>query len=208
MGKLQPSTPFLLEMAVFSCICGHCSQAILIVLDTLIFGRKIVKTLKIVKTWENVKPVKLWNMENLSFPPSWMQQPQRWNTPGVMVTVIWLLLVIILLSLVSLGGNGILSHFLEISGPKVSTSTFSSGRLDQIALYCMVLRSIAKYCVAIHAKVLPGSVLSSEDWITMYKRSWFSLVTGMIICGPSSKSEKVGCESVLDHKNHYTFWRS
>ena len=83
-----------------------------------------------------------------------------------MVTVIWLPLVIILLSLVSLGGNGILSHYshtLEISGPKVSTSTFSSGRLDQIALYCMVLRSIAKYCEAIHAKVLPGSVLSSED---------------------------------------------
>ena len=154
MGKLQASTPFLLEMAVFSCICGHCSQAILIILDTLIFGRKIVKTLKIVKTWKNVKPVKLWkavklgnmeNCENLSFPPSWMQQPQRWNTPGVMVTVIWLLLVIILLSLVSLGGNGILSHYshtLEISGPKVSTSTFSSGRLGQIALYCMVLQTL------------------------------------------------------------------
>ena len=59
MGKLQASTPFLLEVVVFSCICGHCSQAILIVLDTLIFGRKIVKTLKIVKTWKNVKPVKL-----------------------------------------------------------------------------------------------------------------------------------------------------
>ena len=70
--------------------------------------------------------------------------------------------MIILLSLVSLGGNGILSHTLEISGPKVSTSTFSSGRLDQI-VFCMVLRSIAKYCEAIHAKVLPGSVLSSED---------------------------------------------
>ena len=108
------------------------------------------------------------NCENLSMSFvcrvwSWMQQPQR-CVPGVTVTVVvWLPLVIILLSLVSLGGNGILSHFLEISGPKVSTSTFSTGRLDQIALYCMVLRSIAKYCVAIHAKVLPGSVLSSED---------------------------------------------
>ena len=37
--------------------------------------------------------------------------------------------------------------------------------LHQITLYCMVSPGKAKYFVAMHAEVLPGSVLSSANWI-------------------------------------------
>ena len=61
------------------------------------------------------------------------------------------------------------------------------------------------HSMVIHAKVLPGSILSIEDWITLCKWSWFTLVTGLHTHWQLwSKPDKVGASGCYVMKTTIT----